>query len=82
MRGAEDQGDLEIRLPSGRVTIEAKNERRYALNEYVEEACKESENAGTMFGVAWVHRSRKTSPADGYVVMSGSEFLKILRRLS
>lgn len=81
-RGAGDCGDIEIRLPPGRVTVEAKNERKYALNEYVEEAAKESENAGTMFGVAWVHRARKASPADGYVIMSGAQFIEILRILS
>jgi len=81
-RGAEDHGDVEIRLPVGRITVEAKNERKYTLNEYVEEASKESENAGTMFGVAWVHRARKASPADGYVVMSGAQFIEILRILS
>jgi hypothetical protein len=81
MRGAEDRGDIEIRLPFGTITIEAKNEKRFDFAGYVEEACKEAERAGSVLGVAWVHRPRKSRPEDGYVVMKGSEFLKVLTLL-
>lgn len=77
LHGREDHGDVLLETESWRITIEAKNERKITLSSYVDEAVRESANAGTDLGVAWVHRRGKSSPADGYVVMRGQDFMKL-----
>ncbi len=72
--GAKDKGDI-AGLP---VVIEAKDHARVTLAAFVKEANVEAVNAGVEVGVAWVKRVGKTSPADGYVVMDGAAFLRLL----
>jgi hypothetical protein len=79
LSGAADKGDIElIDLP---VIIEAKNCKTMKLSEWVDEAEKEAENAGVLFGVVWHHRPRKSAPEDGYVTMRGETFLKMISYL-
>lgn len=76
LSGALDKGDIELLdLP---IIIEAKNCKTMKLAEWVDEAEKEAQNAGVLFGVVWHHRPRKSSPEDGYVTMRGETFIKIL----
>jgi hypothetical protein len=75
-RGNKDAGDV---AGIAGVCIECKAEKRIALSEYLIETEAERLNAGAALGVAWIKRPRKTSPGDAYVVMSGSQFVQLLR---
>lgn len=77
LSGPKDKGDIE--LLDFPVIIEAKNERKMTLSEYVDEALIEAENSHVDIGVAWHKRVRKGSPGDHYVTMDGNTFLKLLK---
>lgn len=80
LSGNADKGDIEIiELPF--LVIEAKNERKYSLSEYIAEANEEATNADVELGVAWMHRQGKASPKDAYVLMDGETFRLILSML-
>jgi len=81
LSGNKDQGDLEIEGIDW-LTIEAKNVVKMELATWVDQATVEAENAGAEVGVVWHHRSRKSSPAEAYVTMTGEHFFKLLRRLA
>ena len=76
LNGAYDKGDI-AGLPG--VVIEAKNTNRLELAAAVDEANTEALNASARIGVAWLKRKGKTSPLDGYVVMDGATFLRLLQ---
>jgi hypothetical protein len=75
LNGAHDKGDI-TGIPG--VVIEAKNQERHSLAEWVDEAVAEGDNANADVAVAWIHRRGKASPADGYVVMTGTQFVSLL----
>lgn len=77
LHGSVDKGDI-AGLP---VVIECKAHRTYNFGEWVAEAEVEAGNAGVSVGVVWAKRVGKTSPADGYVVMSGATWLQVLEAL-
>jgi hypothetical protein len=78
LAGAKDKGD--IAGISG-VVIEAKNQNRITLAEWWTETEAEIKNANAEYGVCWFKRKGKSSPADGYVLMDGNMFLKILKQI-
>jgi Holliday junction resolvase len=82
--GAADVGDVHVgAILCPLVAIEAKNEKALTFSSYVDEANREADNAGALFGgVAWVKRRGKASALDGYVVMDGRTFLDWLRVVS
>jgi Holliday junction resolvase len=75
-RGTRDAGDIAGVVG---VCIEAKNEKRITLAEYVDETQVEKANANATVAACWIKRRGKTSPAHGYVVMSGQQFIELLR---
>jgi hypothetical protein len=75
LHGGRDLGDV-TGIPG--VVIEAKNEKAITLAAYVDEAIAEGDNANADVAVAWIHRRGKSSPADGYVVMNGTQFVSLL----
>lgn len=75
LHGGRDLGDV-AGIPG--VVIEAKNEKALTLAAYVDEAINEGDNANADVAVAWIHRRGKASPADGYVVMNGTQFVSLL----
>jgi hypothetical protein len=81
--GAADVGDVHLgAILSPLVAIEAKNEKALTFSSYVDEAKREGDNAGALYGgVAWVKRRGKASARDGYVVMDGQTFIDILHAL-
>ena len=81
LAGSLDKGDITIPLQPGNVIIEAKNEKKTTLSEYVDETNTEAANANALFGVAWHKRRGKLSPANWYVTMDGETFVKILNEL-
>lgn len=75
LHGGRDLGDV---TGIAGVVIECKNEKTLALASYVDEAIAEGDNANADVAVAWIHRRGKASPADGYVVMNGTQFVSLL----
>ena len=77
LAGAEDKGDLEL-LDFPWLIVEAKNVGRYNIPGWIEEAKTEAKNADAEVGVVWMHRNGKSSPADGFVIMDGTTFVRLL----
>lgn len=75
LQGSVDKGDISG-IPG--VMIECKAEKRINLAGYAKEVEDQTRNASADIGVAWVKRPRKARAEDGYVVMSGSMFMKML----
>lgn len=75
LSGVHDTGDI-AGLPG--VVIEAKDHREIRLAEFIDEAVREGDRANANVAVAWVKRRGKASPADGYVVMTGTQFVSLL----
>lgn len=76
LAGAKDRGDI-AGIPG--VVIEAKNTNRLELAAAVDEATTEARNADAPIGVAWLKRKGYSSPLNGYVVMDGETFLRLLK---
>lgn len=75
LAGNKDRGDI-AGIPG--VVIEAKSVKTITLASFVDEATAEAVNDGADLGVAWIKRRGKSSPADGFVVMSGETFTWLL----
>lgn len=81
LAGQLDRGDI---AGVAGVVIEAKNTARLDLAGALNEAHREARNDntgvfGVSHGVAWIKRRGKASAEDGYVVMSGSTFMTLLK---
>ena len=76
LSGSDDKGDINA---GPGLVIECKAQARHSFAEWVDEAEKEKGNAGADVGFAWVHRRGNSSPARGYVVMTGEQVLWLLR---
>lgn len=76
-QGANDKGDI-----GGfrELVIECKSCRTFDLPGWLAEAEKERGNAGAEFGVVWAKRPRRTAGRDGYVVMDGLTFMRLIAR--
>jgi len=75
LTGSNDRGDI-AGIP--RCVIEAKNAARFDLAGWVAEATKERNNAQALFAAVWAKRRGKASPKDGYVIMTGEDFVTLL----
>ncbi len=75
--GANDKGDI-----AGIVglVVECKNAAHFALSLWLKEAHIERDNDGADLGVVWAKRRGKASAGDGYVVMDGHTFARLLRQ--
>ena len=76
LKGTADEGDIRL-FPWA--CIEAKNQQRMALSEWVDEASREGEQRNSWLNVVWHKRPRKTSPGYAYVTMDGETFVALLR---
>lgn len=76
LSGAKDKGDIAGVIG---VCIEAKNQNRVTLAEWLDEAKAEKANATADVGAVWFHRRGYASPRDGYVLMDGQQFVDLLR---
>lgn len=79
--GSADYGAGDIVGIHPELVIEAKNVQRHQLAAWVDQAELAAERQGAQLAVVWMKRSGRTSPAKGYVVMSGDTFTEILHRL-
>jgi hypothetical protein len=77
LSGAKDRGDIE--LLDFPIIIEAKNEKRMTLSEYVDEANREGDNAGNKIGIVWHKRRGRASPGQHYVTLDGNQFVNLLK---
>jgi hypothetical protein len=75
LTGNKDRGDI-AGIPG--VVIEAKATKTALLAQYVDEAVVEAEHDNARIGVVWMKRVGYTSPGDGYVVMDGITFTRLL----
>lgn len=73
--GTLDRGDI-AGIPG--VVFEAKNASRITLSEWLAEAEAERANDHATYGIVWAKRTGKTSPADGYVIMTGAALVQLL----
>ena len=76
LAGKHDRGDVAGVIGC---VIEAKSQARHSWSEWLDEAEAEKSNDGADVGVVWAHRRGKASPADGYVVMTGAQFVELLQ---
>lgn len=81
LAGSRDRGDI---AGVAGVVIEAKNMARLDLAGAVDEARAEALNDstgvfGTSHGVAWLKRKGRSKAEEGYVVMTGSTFMQLLK---
>jgi hypothetical protein len=76
LNGNKDRGDISGLIG---VVIEAKDQARHSLAEWLDEAQQERANANADIGVVWAHRRGKASPAHGYVLMTGEDFTRLLK---
>ena len=74
--GINDKGDLHV---GEGIIIEAKNQARHSLGEWLDEATTEAANAARDVGAVWFHRRGKSSPRDGYVLLDGATFTYLIR---
>ncbi len=77
LSGALDRGD--VTLGPGSPAHQCKNTNRQTWAEDLDEATAQAVNAAAPFGVVWRKRRGKGSPADGYVLMSGATYVRLLR---
>lgn len=75
LNGRYDRGDI-AGIPG--VVIEAKNAKRMALAAWLDEANEEAVNDKADLGAAWFKRRGRASAGDGYVLMDGRTFARLL----
>ena len=75
LNGASDRGDI-AGVPS--VVMEAKNAASVKLGVWVSEMRAEVANDGAAVGAVWIKRRGKSSPGDGYVVITGDDWVTLL----
>lgn len=73
--GANDRGDIAGVVG---VVIEAKAAKRVELAAFLDEALVEAANDRADMGVAWIKRRGRASAADGFVVMDGATYTRLL----
>lgn len=78
LAGALDRGDI-AGVPG--VMIEVKNEREYTVPGWLREVEAEKANDGAEIGVCWFKLRTRTDPRDWAVVMTGQQFIDILKLL-
>ena len=59
--------------------MEAKSAAKVELAGWLDEAEREAANAGAAVGVVWFKRRGRTSPGEGFVLMTGEQFADLLK---
>jgi hypothetical protein len=75
LNGSKDRGDI-AGIPG--VVIEAKSAAKVELAAWIDETEKERRNDNASVGATWIKRRGKTDPGQGYVLMTGERFLRLL----
>ncbi len=74
LAGNIDRGDI-AGVPG--VVIEAKS-GAFHLAQWLDEAEVERDNDQARYGIVWAKRPGRTSPADGYAILSGAALVQLL----
>lgn len=74
--GAHDKGDITGVIG---VCIEAKNTARFEPATFLDQALEEGVHAGAEISAAWIKRRGKASPENGYVLIDGATFTRLLK---
>jgi hypothetical protein len=75
LNGAKDRGDI-AGIPG--VAIECKSAARVELAAWVDEAEAERVNDRADVAAVWIKRRGRTSPAAGFVILTGAGLLQLL----
>lgn len=73
----DDQGDIFVADPVW-PAIQAKNCQRFELASWVRDANTQAVNASRTTGVVWVKKRGSTDPGEGYVIMDGHTFVRLM----
>ncbi len=76
LQGTLDRGDV-AGLPG--VMIEVKAEKAYDISGWLREVAAEKANDGAEVGACWFKIRGKTDPREWGVVMTGAQFVELLR---
>jgi hypothetical protein len=76
LNGTRDRGDV-AGIPG--LVIEAKSAAAMSLGAWLAEAEVERQNDGAALGVVWHKRRGAASAGDGFVTMTGAQFVRLLR---
>ena len=76
LSGSNDKGDI-AGLPG--ICIEAKSCKTVTVPAWIDEVIVEKANANAVIGVVWWKRRGRTSPASGFVAMTGEQFVELLK---
>ncbi len=76
LNGAKDRGDL-AGIPG--LVVECKSANKVELAGWLDEANCERDNDGADLGVVWFKRRKKASPGNGFVLMDGDTFVRLLK---
>lgn len=76
LNGTKDRGDVNA-APG--LVIEAKDQQRHSWAAWLDEATEEGRNADAEIAAVWAHRRGRAGAGEGYVVMDGHTFVRLLR---
>ncbi len=76
LNGAKDRGDL-AGIPG--LVVECKSASKVELAGWLDEANRERDNDGADLGVVWFKRRKKPNPDNGFVLMDGDTFVRLLK---
>lgn len=76
LSGSFDRGDIAGVVG---VCIEAKNTAKVELAAFLDEAKTEGANARAAVSAAWIKRRGRSTAADGFVLMDGDTFMRLLK---
>jgi len=76
LAGSADRGDV-AGVPG--VVIEVKAEKEFHISGWLREAAAEKANDGAEVAAVWFKLPRKTDPREWAVVMTGQEFMDLLK---
>lgn len=80
VRGIGRPGDDITVFTEPPLSVEVKNHRSYDLAGWVRQAVSQAPRGAVP--VVWAHRAGKASAEDGYVILTGRDFLRLLREVS
>lgn len=63
-------------LQTGRLSIECKDVRRWTPGAWVDQAVRQA--PAHLVPVVWAHRYGKSQPGDGFVILRGTDFLRLI----
>ena len=66
----------DLQVMSHRLSIEAKDHRSYRLGDWVDQAVAQA--PAHLIPVVWAHRNGHSTPEDGFVILTGRDFLDLL----